>query len=132
MSEPIGVKPGVYTTNGQDVMGLCLILDDAEARWSVIEEENDSISINIPSDSLWKVMRVQDKDKPGSSYLQVFRVNGELNALVLQSFVHPTEDVHTPNGNHHPSQPPEVKIFYTAPPAVTNEVAAAMMQGEMK
>lgn len=115
MAEPIGVKPGVYTVSGEPVMGLCIVIDDAEAGWKVTDGKDDSITISIPSDSPWRVMRVPDEDDPNSFYLQVFRKDGKLNSVVLQSFVHPTGEVHTPNADHPEGQPPELKIFYTNP-----------------
>ncbi|MFN0111888.1 MAG: hypothetical protein ACKVZH_23765 [Blastocatellia bacterium] len=114
--EPIIIKPGAYPIPGKsDVMGLCVVLNDAEANWKVTEKADGSITVNIPEDSPWRVNRAEDADKPGSHYLQVFRVDGSINAIVLQSFVHPTDDVHTPNADHPMDKPPQFKIFYTNP-----------------
>lgn len=117
MSEPIGIRPGTYPVPGQEkpVMGLCIVLDDAEASWKISEKSDGAITITIPSDSPWRVSRVQDADEPDSYYLQVFRVGGHLNSIVLNSFIHPTEEVHTPNADFPDGEPPELRIHYTHP-----------------
>jgi len=126
MSEPIGVRPGTYPVPGQEepVMGLCIVLDDAEASWEVTEENDYSITIKIPPTSPWRVNRAEDKDEPGSFYLQVFRKGAKINSIVLNSFVHPTDEVHTPNADSPKDAPPELKIHYTNPPDEVYEAPA--------
>ncbi len=115
MSEPVGVSPGVYTVGGKEVMGLCFVIDDLDANWKVTEKSDGSIVVTIPNHSPWKVKRTLDKDDPYGHYLQVFRKDGKLNAIVLENFIHPTDAVHTPNADHPKDQPPKLKIFYTNP-----------------
>ncbi|MGH9802590.1 MAG: hypothetical protein ACRD82_19670 [Blastocatellia bacterium] len=113
--EPIIIKPGVYTLPGKPkVMGLCIVIDDQEAGWLMADKADGSITINIPSESPWKVMRVPDEDGSGY-YLQIFRIDGKLNSIVLESFMHPTDDVHTPNADHPADKPPALQIHYTKP-----------------
>ncbi len=115
MAEPVGVGPGVYTDNGEEIMGLCFVIDDTDADWKVTPNSDGSIVVNIPKKSPWKVTRVPDEDDPYSNYLQVYRRDGKLNAIVLKSFIHPTDEVHTPNADHPDGEPPQLQIFYTNP-----------------
>lgn len=121
MSESIGIRPGVYTTRGQkEVMGLCVVIDDTEAGWELMENTDGSMTIHIPNRSPWRAMRGSDNDdKKGSYYLQIFRVGGKLNSIELQSFVNSTGDVHTPNASHPADKEPGLKIHYTSPEAIS-------------
>lgn len=115
MSDPIEVRPGVYTEHGKEsIMGLCIVIDAQEAGWQV-KKSNGKIIVTIPSNSSWRVMKVPDPDNPDEDYLQIFRIGGNLNSLALQSFLHPTEDVHTPNSDHPSNKPPAIKILYSHP-----------------
>ena len=133
MAEPVGVNPGVYTIGNEQVMGLCFAIDDKDAGWNVIEESDGSIVVTIPKGSPWKVKRTLDKADPYSHYLQVFRKDGNLNAIVLENFIHPTDEVHTPNADHPKDEPPRLKIFYTNPEKTTGYpvVGTEIAQDEM-
>ena len=115
MPEPIEVIPGIYTEpDGREVMGLCIVLDNQDAKWEVTKSEHYTTVIKIKNDAKWEVEEYTD-EKTGKRKVRIFCEGGKLNSLSLKQFIHPTEGVYTPNGNAANNEMPELKIFYTTP-----------------
>jgi len=113
--EPIDIVPGVYTKPGeQEVMGLCIMIDNQDAQWEVTTSDHYTTVIKIKKGSKWNA-RVFTDPKTGKQKLQIFREGAKLNALVLNQFIHPTEEVYTPNANAANNEQSELKIFFTTP-----------------
>ena len=113
--EPIDIVPGVYTKPGeQEVMGLCIMIDNQDAQWEVTTSDHYTTVIKIKKGSKWNA-RVFTDPKTGKQRLQIFREGAKLNSLVLNQFIHPTEEVYTPNANAANNEESELKIFYTTP-----------------
>lgn len=113
--EPIDVIPGVYKKDdGQEVMGLCIVLDNQDGQWEVTTYDNDTTVIKIKNGAKWEVEEYTDP-KTRKRKVRIFCEGGKLNSLALKQFIHPTEGVYTPNGNAANDEMPEVKIFYTTP-----------------
>jgi hypothetical protein len=111
--EPLDIVPGVYTIPGQpEIMGLCIVIDNQEANWEVIRTEHYGITIKIKNGSKWNVQEYVDPNT-GKESLEIFRAGGKLNYLVLYQFIHPAEDVYTPNGNAAENELPMTRIFYS-------------------
>ena len=110
---PIDVFPGVYTTPGEpEIMGLCVMIDYQEAQWDVTQTTNYGTVIRIKNGSKWNVQEYSDPDT-GKRKLQIFREGAKLNSLELKQFIHPIEDVYTPNGNAADNEVSKLSIFYT-------------------
>jgi hypothetical protein len=110
---PIEIVPGVYTTPGQpEIMGLCIVIDNQETNWEVIRTEQYGTTIKIKNGSIWNVQEYVDPNT-GKQSLEIFRAGGKLNYLVLEQFIHLTEDVYTPNGNAAENELPMTRIFYS-------------------
>ena len=113
--EPIDVIPGVYTEpDGREVMGLCIVLDNQDGKWEVTESDHYTKVIKIKDGAKWEVEEYTDP-KTGRRKIRIFCEGGKLNSVALKQFIHPTEDVYTPNGNAANNEWPELKIFYTTP-----------------
>jgi hypothetical protein len=111
--EPLDIAPGVYPIPGQpEIMGLCIVIDNQEANWEVIRTEHYGTTIKIKNGSKWNVQEYVDPNT-GKESLDIFRAGGKLNHLVLEQFIHPTEDVYTPNGNAAENEEPALRIFYS-------------------
>jgi hypothetical protein len=116
MPDPIEVLPGVYTEpDGRVVEGLCIMLDNQDGKWEVTKSEHyNSTIIEIKNGAKWHVDDYKDP-KTGKRKVRIFCEGGKLNSLALDQFIHPTEEVYTPNGNAAKNEWPGVKIFYTTP-----------------
>jgi len=115
MPDPIDVFPGVYkTTGGLEVVGLCIMIDNQDAQWEVTTSDHHTTIIKIKRGAHWNA-RVFTDPKTGKPKLQLFREGANLNSLVLTQFVHPTEEVYTPNANAANNETSDLKIFYTTP-----------------
>src|SRR5215468_4309635 len=97
--EPIEVIRGVYTTpGGSEIMGLCIMIDNQYAQWEVTTSAQYGTVIKIKNGSKWNAQQYTDPNT-GRRRLQIFREGAKLNALELKQFIHPTEDLYTPNAN---------------------------------
>jgi hypothetical protein len=115
MPEPIDIVPGVYTKpGGREVTGLCIMIDNQDAQWEVTTSDHHTTIIKIKRGAHWKA-RVFTDPKTGKPKLQLFREGANLNSLVLTQFIHPTEEVYTPNANAANNETSDLKIFYTTP-----------------
>lgn len=113
--EPIDVRPGVYTEPGKPpVMGLCIVIDNQNGEWDVAETDDEVTIVTIKKGAKW---RADEYPEPGTTRkkVQIFCEGGNLNSIVLKHFIHPTEDVHTPDDNPPAGEVPELKIHYTSP-----------------
>jgi hypothetical protein len=112
-AEPIIIRPGVYTTpGGPEIMGLCIMIDNQDAQWEVTTTAQYGTVIRIKNGSKWNAQEYIDPNT-GKRKLQVFREGAKLNALELKQFIHPTEDVYTPNGNAADNEESQAKIHFT-------------------
>ncbi|HEU0184638.1 MAG TPA: hypothetical protein VFS27_04940 [Blastocatellia bacterium] len=112
--DPIDFIPGVYTIPGQpEIMGLCIVIDDPDTQWEVIRSEHYGTTIKIKNGAKWNVQDYADP-ATGKQKLQIFRAGGRLNYLELKQFMHPAEDVYTPNGNAAENEEPALRVFYSA------------------
>ena len=110
--EPIEIIPGVYTTaGGPEIMGLCIMIDNQDAQWKVTTTAQYGTVIRIKNGSKWNAQEYTDPNT-GRRKLQIFREGAKLNSLELKQFIHPTEDVYTPNGNAAENEESQVRIFY--------------------
>ena len=115
MPEPIDIRPGVYTKPGErEVTGLCIMIDNQDAQWEVTTSDHHTTVIKIKRGAHWNA-RVFTDPKTGKPKLQLFREGANLNSLVLNQFIHPTEEVYTPNANAANDETSDLKIFYTTP-----------------
>jgi len=115
MPEPIDIVPGVYTKpGGREVTGLCIMIDNQDAQWEVTTSDHHTTIIKIKRSAHWKAQVFTDP-KTGIPKLQLFREGANLNSLVLNQFIHPTEEVYTPNDNAANNETSDLKIFYTTP-----------------
>ncbi|HEU0178834.1 MAG TPA: hypothetical protein VFV58_31610 [Blastocatellia bacterium] len=113
--EPIEVFPGVYTeSDGRKVMGLCIVIDNQDGKWEVNKSEHYTTVIKIKDGAKWEAEEYIDP-KTHKRKVRIFLEDGKLNSVTLKQFIHPTEEVYTPNGNAANNEMPEVKIFYTTP-----------------
>jgi hypothetical protein len=113
--EPIEIIPGVYTMPGEpEIMGLCVMIDYQEAQWEMTTTANYGTVIRIKNGSKWNVQQYSDPIT-GKRKLQIFREGAKLNSLALKQFIHPTEELYTPNANAANNEGAELRIFYTAP-----------------
>jgi hypothetical protein len=113
--EPIDIRPGVYTIPGKPgVIGLCIMLDDSEDKWEVTTSDHYTTTIKIKKGAKWNVQEYTDP-KTGKRRLQIFCEGAKLNSLVLKQFLHPTEEVYTPNPHAAKNEGSELKIFYSTP-----------------
>ena len=111
--EPIEVLPGVYTTPGEpEIMGLCVMIDNQDAQWEVTTTAQYGTVIKIKNGSNWNAQEYTDPNT-GKRKLQIFREGAKLNALELKQFIHPTEEVYTPNGNAADNEVSQARIYYT-------------------
>lgn len=114
-SEPIEVRPGVYTISGKpEVMGLCIIIDDSDGKWEVTTSDHYTTTIKIKKGAKWNVQEYTDP-KTGKKRLQIFCEGAKLNSLILNQFINPTGEVYTPNTHAEKNEESELKIFYTTP-----------------
>jgi|SRR6185369_9417116 hypothetical protein len=113
--EPIEIVPGVYKkSGGTDVVGLCIVLDNQDGKWDVTTSDHYTTTIKIKKDAIWKVEEYADP-MTGKQKVRIFCEDGKLNSLALKHFIHPTEEVYTPNAHAPKNEWPELKIFYTTP-----------------
>lgn len=113
MPDPIDIVPGVYTIPGkQEVLGLCIMIDDEDGKWEVTTSDHYTTTIKIKRGAKWKVQEYTDP-KTGKRKLQIFREGAKLNSLVLKQFINPTEEVYTPNAHAANNEGSELKILYT-------------------
>jgi hypothetical protein len=113
IDEPMEVTPGVYTMPGEpEIMGLCLMIDNQDAQWEVTRTAHYGTVIRIKNGSKWNVQEYTDPDT-GKPKLQIFREGAKLNSLELKQFIHPTENMYTPNGNAAENEESQLRIFYT-------------------
>ena len=114
--EPIEVIRGLYKNpGGEMVEGLCIVLDNQDGKWEVTTSSNyKSTVIKIKDGAKWHVEDYIDPDTKKRK-VRIFCEGGKLNSLELDQFIHPTEEVYTPNGNAANNEWPGVKIFYTTP-----------------
>jgi hypothetical protein len=90
------------------------MLDNQDGKWEVTKSGHYTTVIKIKHGAKWEVEEYADP-KTGKRKVRIFCEGGKLNALSLEHFIHPTEEVYTPNGNAMKNEMPEVKIFYTTP-----------------
>jgi hypothetical protein len=115
MPDPIEVIPGIYTEpDGREVMGLCIVIDNQDGKWEVSKSGHYSTVIKINNGAKWEAEEYTDP-KTGKRKVRIFCEGGKLNSLALKHFIHPTDEVYTPNGNAANNEWPELKIFYTTP-----------------
>ena len=115
MPEPIEIVPGVYTNAaGREVVGLCIMIDNQDAQWEVTTSDHHTTIIKIKRSAHWKAQVITDP-KTGKPKLQLFREGAKLNSLALNQFIHPTEEVYTPNAHAANNETSDLKIFYTTP-----------------
>jgi len=115
MPEPIDIVPGVYKeADGREVMGLCIVLDNQDGKWEVTKSGHYTTVIKIKDGAKWEAEEYTDP-KTGKRKVRIFCEGGKLNSLALKHFIHPTDEVYTPNGNAANNEWPELKIFYTTP-----------------
>jgi hypothetical protein len=113
--DPIEVIPGVYTKpGGVEVMGLCIVIDNQDGKWNVTTSDHYTTTITIKKNATWKAEEYTDP-KTGKRKIRIFCEGGKLNALALNQFIHPTDEMYTPNGHAAKDEWPELKIFYTTP-----------------
>jgi hypothetical protein len=113
--EPIDIFPGVYTIPGEpEIMGLCLMIDGQDAQWEVTRTAHYGTVIRIKNGSKWNVQEYTDPNT-GKPKLQIFREGAKLNSIELKQFIHPAEDLYTPNANAADIEKPQIKISYTTP-----------------
>jgi len=113
--EPIDIFPGVYTTpGGPEIMGLCIMIDNQDAQWEVTTTAQYGTVIRIKNGSNWNAQEYTDPNT-GKRKLQIFREGAKLNSLELKQFIHPTEDLYTPNANATNDEGAELRIHYTTP-----------------
>ncbi|HZF39714.1 MAG TPA: hypothetical protein VE715_12885 [Blastocatellia bacterium] len=113
--EPIDIVPGVYTKPGKpEVMGLCIMIDNQDAQWEVTTSDSYTTIIKIKKGAKWNAQEYTDP-KTGKRKVQIFREGAKLNSLALKHFIHPTEEVYTPNSNAANNEGAQLQIFYTTP-----------------
>ncbi|HEU0184637.1 MAG TPA: hypothetical protein VFS27_04935 [Blastocatellia bacterium] len=112
--EPIDVVPGVYTIPGKpEVMGLCIMIDDQDAKWEVTTTDHYTTTIKIKNGAKWNVQEYTDP-KTGKRKIQIFREGAKLNRLA-QEFIHPTEKAYSQGPGETKGEGPQLKIFYSTP-----------------
>jgi len=111
---PIDVVPGVYTKPGeQEVMGLCIMIDNEDAEWEVTTSDHYTTVIKIKRGAKWNAQEFIDQ-KTGKRMLQIFREGAKLNRLA-QEFTRPKEETDTKDASAAKGEGPALKIFYTTP-----------------
>ena len=112
--EPIDIVPGVYTKPGeQEVMGLCIMIDNQDAQWEVTTSDHYTTVIKIKKGSKWNA-RVFTDPKTGKQSLQIFREGAKLNRMA-QEFINPPEEASTQGSSAASGEGPALKIYYDTP-----------------
>jgi hypothetical protein len=111
---PINIFPGAYTKpDGNEVTGLCVVIDNQDGQWEVTTSDNYTTVIKIKNGSKWNVHEYTDPET-GERKMRLFREGAKLNG-VAQEFSKPTEEAYTQSASAAKSEGPELKIYYTTP-----------------
>lgn len=114
MAEPINIFPGVYKkSDGREVTGLCIVLDNQDGQWEVTTSDNYTTVIKIKNGAKWNAEEYTDP-KTGERKVRLFHEGAKLNGLA-QQFIRPTEEPYTPNASAAKGEGPELMIYYTTP-----------------
>ena len=111
---PIDVVPGVYTKPGeQEVMGLCIMIDNQDAEWEVTTSDHYTTVIKIKRGAKWNAQEFTDP-KTGKRMLQIFREGAKLNRIA-QEFIKPTEEAYAQDAGAASGEGPMLRIYYDTP-----------------